>query len=45
MVLALREPHGEAHPVVNRQIHFSEVGGSYGGYNQDHEFFGERHSI
>jgi methionine sulfoxide reductase catalytic subunit len=25
--------------------HFSEVGGGYGGYNQDHEFFGYRQSI
>jgi len=24
---------------------FSEVGGGYGGYNADHEFFGYRHSI
>ena len=26
-------------------IHFSEVGGGYGGYDQDHEFFGYRQSI
>jgi sulfoxide reductase catalytic subunit YedY len=25
--------------------HYSEVGGGYGGYNQDHEFFGYRQSI
>ena len=25
--------------------HFSEIGGGYGGYNQDHEFFGYRQSI
>jgi len=25
--------------------HFSEVGGGYGGYNEDHEFFGYRQSI
>jgi hypothetical protein len=25
--------------------HFSEVGGGYGGYNPDHEFFGYRQSI
>ena len=25
--------------------HFSEVGGGYGGYNQDHEFFGYRQTI
>ncbi len=25
--------------------HFSEVGGGFGGYNQDHEFFGYRQSI
>ncbi len=25
--------------------HFSEVGGGYGGYNNDHEFFGYRQSI
>ena len=25
--------------------HFSQVGGGYGGYNQDHEFFGYRQSI
>ena len=25
--------------------HFAEVGGGYGGYNQDHEFFGYRRSI
>jgi len=25
--------------------HFGEVGGGYGGYNQDHEFFGYRQSI
>ena len=25
--------------------HFSELGGGYGGYNQDHEFFGYRQSI
>lgn len=25
--------------------HFSEVGSGYGGYNQDHEFFGYRQSI
>jgi len=25
--------------------HFAEVGGGYGGYNQDHEFFGYRQSI
>ncbi len=25
--------------------HFSEVGGGYGGYNQDHEFFGYRQSL
>jgi methionine sulfoxide reductase catalytic subunit len=25
--------------------HFSEVGGGYGGYDQDHEFFGYRQSI
>ena len=24
---------------------FSEIGGGYGGYNQDHEFFGYRQSI
>jgi len=24
---------------------FSEVGGGYGGYNQDHEFFGYRQTI
>jgi DMSO/TMAO reductase YedYZ molybdopterin-dependent catalytic subunit len=24
---------------------FSEVGGGYGGYNEDHEFFGYRQSI
>ena len=24
---------------------FSEVGGGYGGYNPDHEFFGYRQSI
>lgn len=25
--------------------HFSEVGGGFGGYNEDHEFFGYRQSI
>jgi DMSO/TMAO reductase YedYZ molybdopterin-dependent catalytic subunit/thiosulfate reductase cytochrome b subunit len=25
--------------------HYSEIGGGYGGYNQDHEFFGYRQSI
>jgi DMSO/TMAO reductase YedYZ molybdopterin-dependent catalytic subunit len=25
--------------------HYSEVGGGFGGYNQDHEFFGYRQSI
>ena len=25
--------------------HFSEIGGGYGGYNEDHEFFGYRQSI
>jgi sulfoxide reductase catalytic subunit YedY len=25
--------------------HYSEVGSAYGGYNQDHEFFGYRQSI
>jgi len=25
--------------------HFAEIGGGYGGYNQDHEFFGYRQSI
>jgi len=25
--------------------HYSEVGGGYGGYNQDHEFFGYRQSL
>ncbi|MGI8534959.1 MAG: molybdopterin-dependent oxidoreductase [Mycobacteriales bacterium] len=25
--------------------HFAEVGGGYGGYNQDHEFFGYRQSL
>jgi methionine sulfoxide reductase catalytic subunit len=25
--------------------HFSEVGGGYGGYNPDHEFFGYSQSI
>jgi sulfoxide reductase catalytic subunit YedY len=25
--------------------HFSDIGGGYGGYNQDHEFFGYRQSI
>jgi len=25
--------------------HYSAVGGGYGGYNQDHEFFGYRQSI
>jgi Oxidoreductase molybdopterin binding domain len=25
--------------------HFSELGAGYGGYNQDHEFFGYRHAI
>jgi sulfoxide reductase catalytic subunit YedY len=25
--------------------HFSEVGGGYGGYNEDHEFFGSRQSL
>jgi methionine sulfoxide reductase catalytic subunit len=25
--------------------HFSEIGGGFGGYNQDHEFFGYRQSI
>jgi DMSO/TMAO reductase YedYZ molybdopterin-dependent catalytic subunit len=25
--------------------HFSEVGGGYGGYNNDHEFFGYSQSI
>jgi len=25
--------------------HFSQIGGGYGGYNQDHEFFGYRQSI
>ena len=24
---------------------FAEIGGGYGGYNQDHEFFGYRQSI
>jgi DMSO/TMAO reductase YedYZ molybdopterin-dependent catalytic subunit len=24
---------------------FSDVGGGYGGYNADHEFFGYRHAI
>jgi hypothetical protein len=24
---------------------FAEVGGGYGGYNEDHEFFGYRQSI
>ena len=26
-------------------VHYSEVGGGYGGYNPDHEFFGYRQSI
>jgi sulfoxide reductase catalytic subunit YedY len=25
--------------------HYSQIGGGYGGYNQDHEFFGYRQSI
>jgi len=25
--------------------HFKDIGGGYGGYNQDHEFFGYRQSI
>ena len=25
--------------------HYSELGSGYGGYNEDHEFFGYRHSI
>jgi sulfoxide reductase catalytic subunit YedY len=25
--------------------HYSEIGGGYGGYNEDHEFFGYRRSI
>ena len=25
--------------------HYTQVGGGYGGYNQDHEFFGYRQSI
>ncbi len=25
--------------------HYSEIGGGYGGYNEDHEFFGYRQSI
>jgi methionine sulfoxide reductase catalytic subunit len=25
--------------------HYAEVSGGYGGYNQDHEFFGYRQSI
>jgi hypothetical protein len=25
--------------------HYSEIGNGYGGYNQDHEFFGYRQSI
>jgi sulfoxide reductase catalytic subunit YedY len=30
---------------VDFVAHFSEVGGGYGGYNEDHEFFGYRQSI
>lgn len=30
---------------ADRVAHFSEIGGGYGGYNQDHEFFGYRQSI
>ncbi len=26
-------------------IHYSEIGSGYGGYNQDHEFFGFRQSL
>jgi len=45
-----RPVHREGHlPVVLAHIefveHISEVGGGYGGYNEDHEFFGYRQSI
>jgi sulfoxide reductase catalytic subunit YedY len=42
----------DAHPIEHMAVkgikfvaHYSEVGGGYGGYNEDHEFFGYRQSM
>ncbi|MDP9233751.1 MAG: hypothetical protein M3P01_04270, partial [Actinomycetota bacterium] len=36
---------GEVDESIDFVAHHSEIGSGFGGYNQDHEFFGYRQSI